>query len=80
MEEHPLACSCAGERVTSGAGAFLAARDFLLAQRTDYATAVREFRWPELTHFNWALDYFDAMARGNDAPAVEIVNLHSART
>ena len=27
---------------------FKAARDFLLAHRTDYATAHREFRWPKL--------------------------------
>ncbi|MCA3300014.1 MAG: AMP-dependent synthetase, partial [Roseomonas sp.] len=40
--------------------AFKAARDFLLAQRGDYATAYRDFRWPELGDFNWALDWFDA--------------------
>ena len=52
---------------------FLAARDFLLAHRTDYATAVRDFRWPQLHEFNWALDYFDAMAEGNQANALWIV-------
>ncbi|RTY78737.1 AMP-binding protein [Pseudomonas veronii] len=52
---------------------FLAARDFLLANRTDYATAVRDFRWPQLSEFNWALDYFDAMAEGNQANALWIV-------
>ncbi|MBC3246057.1 AMP-binding protein [Pseudomonas lurida] len=52
---------------------FLAARDFLLAHRTDYATAVRDFRWPQLDEFNWALDYFDAMAEGNAANALWIV-------
>jgi acetyl-CoA synthetase len=36
------------------------ARDFLLAHRTDYATAHRDFRWPQLDHFNYALDWFDA--------------------
>jgi acetyl-CoA synthetase len=41
---------------------FRAARDLLLRQREDYATAVREFSWPELTEFNWALDWFDAVA------------------
>ncbi len=40
--------------------AFKAARDFLVAHRTDHATAYRDFRWPEMTHFNWALDWFDA--------------------
>ena len=47
--------------------AFLAARDFLLQHRSDYETARREFRWPELTTFNWALDYFDGLAR--EAPS-----------
>ena len=40
--------------------AFKAARDFLFAHATDYATAHRDFRWPELEHFNYALDWFDA--------------------
>jgi acetyl-CoA synthetase len=52
---------------------FLAARDFLLQHRSDYATAYRDFRWPRLEHFNWALDYFDAMAEGNHHPALWIV-------
>ncbi len=52
---------------------FLAARDFLLAQRTDYAAAVRGFAWPQLANFNWALDYFDAMAAGNARVALHVV-------
>ena len=55
---------------------FKAARDFLLAHRTDHATAYRDFRWPEPTHFNWALDWFDAeLAHGDSAnrPALTIV-------
>jgi len=61
--------------MTSGdAASFLAARDFLIRHRQDYATAYREFRWPELDRFNWALDYFDPMARGNDAPALWLVD------
>lgn len=39
----------------------LALRDWLIAHRTDYATAYREFRWPQLETFNWALDWFDAV-------------------
>jgi len=39
--------------------AFRTARDFLLAQRTDYATAYAGFTWPTLTQFNWARDWFD---------------------
>ncbi len=40
--------------------AFKAARDFLFAHANDYTTAHRDFRWPELEHFNYALDWFDA--------------------
>jgi len=53
--------------------AFLSARDFLLAHRTDYATAYARFEWPRLERFNWALDHFDEMAVGNDRPALRIV-------
>ena len=52
---------------------FLAARDFLLQHRSDYATAYAGFKWPKLKEFNWALDYFDAMAKGNDNPALWII-------
>jgi acetyl-CoA synthetase len=55
------------------AAAFRDAREFLLAHRDDYDTAYREFRWPDLSEFNWALDWFDARAGGNDAPALWIV-------
>ena len=54
---------------------FRAARDFLLAHRSDYATAHAGFRWPDLPQFNWALDWFDAeLARGPAAhsPALMI--------
>ncbi|MBV8656392.1 MAG: AMP-binding protein [Burkholderiales bacterium] len=54
-------------------GEFLSARDFLLAHRDDYDTAYREFNWPRLTQFNWALDYFDPMARDNNAPALWLI-------
>jgi acetyl-CoA synthetase len=53
--------------------AFLAARDGLLTHRTDLAAASTQFRWPSLQHFNWAIDYFDGIARGNDRPALHIV-------
>jgi acetyl-CoA synthetase len=56
------------------AEAFLAARNFLLDCRDDYARAYRDFRWPALDRFNWALDYFDPMARGNNRPGLWIVN------
>jgi len=41
------------------AAPFIAARDLLLLRRTDYEAAVREFRWPVMDRFNWAIDYFN---------------------
>ena len=53
--------------------AFLAARDFLLTHRTDYDTASASFQWPRLDRFNWALDFFDPMARGNTRIALRVL-------
>ena len=53
--------------------AFLSARDFLFRYRQDYETAYRDFRWPQLEHFNWALDYFDTYAYQNAHPALWVV-------
>src|SRR5579872_5125987 len=58
-----MAADSASRSASPSVQAFRAARDFLLAHREDYATARREFRWPELTDFNWALDHFDAVGR-----------------
>src|ERR1043166_9735942 len=44
---------------------FQEARAFLLQHRTDYDTAVKDFRWPDPVPFNWALDWFDAELAGN---------------
>jgi len=56
------------------AQAFIQARDFLLQHREDYDKAYREFRWPHLDKFNWALDYFDANGKANPSvPALWIV-------
>jgi acetyl-CoA synthetase len=41
---------------------FRAARGLLFAHREDYDAALRDFRWPEIDEFNWALDHFDALA------------------
>ncbi|MBF6236744.1 AMP-binding protein [Nocardia otitidiscaviarum] len=60
--------------MTANTAAYRAARDQLVAAATDYDAAVREFAWPRLTGtFNWATDWFDAIARGNDRPALWIV-------
>jgi acetyl-CoA synthetase len=53
--------------------AFLAARDLLLLHRTDAAAARAAFRWPVLDRFNFALDYFDRMAAGNEQTALRFI-------
>jgi len=53
---------------------FRAARDFLFAHRSDHTAAAAGFRWPRLEHFNFALDHFDDLARGNAATALWIVD------
>jgi acetyl-CoA synthetase len=63
-----------GSSLTRSGEAFIRARDFCLRHRADYETAVREFAWPRLENFNWALDYFDAIAAGNDATALHVRN------
>jgi acetyl-CoA synthetase len=60
--------------------AFLQARDFLLRHRDDYATAYKDFAWPELSEFNWALDWFDEYARSNLAPALWVVEENGDET
>jgi acetyl-CoA synthetase len=52
---------------------FLSCRDLLLKHRSDYEMAFKAFEWPVLERFNWALDYFDGIARDNPAPALHIV-------
>ena len=65
---------------TGAAAAFLASRDCILKHRTDYDAAVREFRWPRQERFNWALDYFDVIAAGNDRPALHLVEEDGTET
>ncbi|HEX6615410.1 MAG TPA: AMP-binding protein [Gemmatimonadales bacterium] len=55
------------------AEAFLEARALLLARRGQLDEASREFRWPVLDEFNWALDWFDPYARDNARPALRLV-------
>jgi acetyl-CoA synthetase len=65
-----------------GADSFKAARDVLIAHRTDQAGALAAFRWPVLGEFNWALDWFDGeLAQGPtaDQPALVITGEGAAR-
>jgi acetyl-CoA synthetase len=59
---------------------FQEARDFLLRHRGEYEIAYRGFRWPRLGEFNWALDYFDNMARGNSQVGLWIVDESGGET
>ena len=46
----------------------------LVRHRDDYDAAVTAFRWPEIgDRFNWALDFFDPVARGNSRTALRII-------
>ncbi|MFF9125043.1 AMP-binding protein [Streptomyces sp. NPDC014889] len=66
--------------MTTATELFRRARDFLLEHREDYATAYAGFEWPRPTHFNWALDWFDAVAEGNDRTALHIVEEDGSET
>ena len=48
-------------------------RDRLLEHREDYDAARAAFDWPQLGEFNWALDWFDPLARGNEATGLLVV-------
>ncbi len=61
------------DRTSTVTERFRAARDLLLQHRTDYEAAMRHFQWPEFEYFNWALDWFDVIARTNNRPALVIV-------
>src|SRR3546814_3294667 len=61
--------------------AYRAARDQLLALRGDHARALAEFAWPDVGGtVNWAHDWFDAVARGNDRAALVIVDEDGSTT
>ncbi|MGX1760320.1 AMP-binding protein [Streptomyces lydicus] len=52
---------------------FRAARDLLLHHANDQDAARKAFRWPRPRQFNWATDWFDRIAEGNDRVALRIV-------
>jgi acetyl-CoA synthetase len=53
---------------------YRAARDVLQELSRDYAAAVEQFAWPDFgDRFNWAVDWFDAIARGVQRTALWIV-------
>jgi acetyl-CoA synthetase len=61
--------------------AYRVARDQLLALRGEHARAVAEFRWPDLgDRFNWAVDWFDAVGRDSDRPALVVTEEDGSST
>lgn len=59
--------------MTTNTERYRRSRDQLIESIADYDRAVADFRWPELTGtFNWAIDWFDVIARGNDVVALWI--------
>ncbi len=64
-----------GRPATAATLAVREARDFLLAHRLDYDATIEGFRWPDLTEFNFALEWFDVVAGEQpDRAAVTIVS------
>ncbi|WP_447008074.1 AMP-binding protein [Saccharothrix isguenensis] len=61
--------------MTDATEEFRAARDVLLTHREDLERARAEFRWPRAPEFNWALDWFDVVARDGDREALRVVGV-----
>jgi acetyl-CoA synthetase len=57
-----------------GGKAFFELRDRVLCGTLPHAEVMQSFHWPAVAHFNWALDYFERMAQGNDRPALRLVD------
>ena len=62
----PAACRIVG-------GVIRELRDRLLEQRDDYDAARAAFDMAAAGEFNWALDWFDPLARGNEATGLLVV-------
>jgi len=57
-----------------GGKAFIELRDRLLRDGITPEEAERAFQWPHPGHFNWARDYFDRIAAGNEKSALRLVD------
>ncbi|MFI6470213.1 AMP-binding protein [Streptomyces sp. NPDC050516] len=66
------------EKESAATKAFREARDVLLHHHDDLDAARRAFRWPRPERFNWALDWFDVIARDNQRPALLIAEASGA--
>jgi acetyl-CoA synthetase len=66
---------------TTSHDAYRASRDLLLDLSGRHADAVDRFTWPIFDGpFNWAHDWFDVIARGNEQIALHIVEEHGGET
>lgn len=55
-------------------------RDLLVSMRSSYEEALATFRWPDVgPSFNFGHDWFDVLARGNQAPALVIAEEDGSR-
>ncbi len=57
------------EKITHDAQKFFDLRNFVQKVK-NYEEAYKGFKWPRITKFNWATDYFDKIAAGNQKPAL----------
>src|SRR5215813_10973032 len=67
-------CAMMSESLMTPTESFLRARDALLRNRTDLERARAEFKWPVLEEFNWAWDWFEVFASGNEKTALVLVS------
>ncbi len=58
----------------NGSDAFISLRDQTLACTGEPGRAPGALTWPPVAQFNWARDYFDRIAAGNDRPALRVVD------
>ena len=61
------------KEITKDAQKFFDLRDAVQNVK-NYKQAYEDFKWPRITKFNWATDYFDVIAEGNDKPALIYVD------
>jgi acetyl-CoA synthetase len=67
--------------MTEATETYRAARDQLLSLRGRHDDALAGFSWPEVGEpFCWALDWFDAVARGSERPALVVVHQDGSST
>lgn len=67
--------------MNSPTSTYRAARDQLISLSGRYAEAFDTFRWPDVgERFNWACDWFDQVAAGNEQPALVILEEDGTRS